>query len=39
MSNEGNEFDFENEILSFKSNVNDFTKSNGRSSSTWKGLA
>ena len=27
MSNEGNEFDFENEILSFKSNVNDFTKS------------
>ena len=27
MSNEGNEFDFKNEILSFKSNVNDFTKS------------
>ena len=27
MSNEENEFDFENQILSFKSNVNDFTKS------------
>ncbi len=27
MHNEGNEFDFKNEILSFKSNVNDFTKS------------
>ena len=27
MSNEGNEFDFKNEILSFKSHVNDFTKS------------
>ena len=27
MSNKDNEFDFENQILSFKSNVNDFTKS------------
>ena len=27
MSNEENEFDFENQILSFKPNINDFTKS------------